>query len=133
MIYMTQIYFFCMRTISNTSGPDYLPGPKALDPSHCRKPTLWLHNFCLKVLTVHSNELRLFWTKVIALFILLMSRIWLSSSRYNFFSYYAVWVVHLTNHLIDAEQIHYLFCNGGRSSLRLVIVISGDFYGKISW
>ena len=28
-----------------------------------RQPTLWLHNLYLKVLTVHRNELHLFWAK----------------------------------------------------------------------
>ncbi len=54
----------------------------------CRQPSLWLHIFCLETLSVHLQcmhgyELRLFGAKVFLLLILLMSRIWYSSSRYN--------------------------------------------------
>ena len=73
-------------TVDNNLGPDRLAGPKALDPNYCRQPTLWLHDLCLKVLTVHGTELRLFWVKAFPLLILFMSRIWHSSSRYNFTS-----------------------------------------------
>ncbi len=38
----------------------------------------------LNVLTVNGNELRLFLAKTLPILILLMSRIWHSSSRYNF-------------------------------------------------
>ncbi len=71
-------------TVDNNLGPDHFPGPKALDPNNCRQPTLWLHDLCLEVLTVHGIELRLFGAKAFPLLILLMSRIWQSSSRYNF-------------------------------------------------
>ncbi len=43
--------------------PDCLECPKALDPNCCRQPTLWLHDLCLEVLTVHGTELRLFGAK----------------------------------------------------------------------
>ena len=33
------------------------------------QPTLRLHELCLKILIVHGNELRLFWTKAFPLFI----------------------------------------------------------------
>ena len=85
-----QSYFFGggwvipQGTVDNNLGPDCLAGPKALDPNNCRQPTLWLHDLCLEVLTVHCIELRLFWAKAFPLLILLLSRIWHSSSRYNF-------------------------------------------------
>ena len=50
-------------TVDNNIGPDRLEGPKALDPNYCRQPTLWLHDLCLEVLTVHVTELRLFGAK----------------------------------------------------------------------
>ena len=34
---------------------DCLVGPKALDPNHYRQPTLWLHDLCLKNLTVQCT------------------------------------------------------------------------------
>ena len=71
--------------IDNNLGPDRLAGPKALDPNYYRKPTLWLHDLCLEVLTVHGNDLHMFGAKAyLPLLILSMSRIWHSSSRYNF-------------------------------------------------
>ena len=45
-------------TVDNNLGPDRL-----VDPNYCRQPTLWLHDLCLEVLTVHGNELRLFGAK----------------------------------------------------------------------
>ena len=51
-------------TVDNNLGPDRLTGLKALDP-----------NYCLKVLTVHVTELRLFEAKVFPILILLMLRI----------------------------------------------------------
>ncbi len=36
-------------------GPDRLAGPKALNPNHCRQPTLRLHDLCLEVLTVYGT------------------------------------------------------------------------------
>ncbi len=71
-------------TVDNNLWPDRLAGSKALYPNYCRQPTLWLHDLCLEVLTVHGIELRLFWAKSFPLLILLMSRIWHSSNRYNF-------------------------------------------------
>ncbi len=50
-------------TVDNNLGPDRLAGTKALDPNYCRHPTLWLHDLCLEVITVHGIELRLFWAK----------------------------------------------------------------------
>ncbi len=95
--------------VVNNLGPDRLAGTKALDPNYCRQPTLWLHDLCLEVLTVHGIVLRLFWAKAFPLLILLMSRIWHSSSRYNFyvFSYDAVWAENWTHHLRNAERIRY--------------------------
>ncbi len=37
-----------------------LVGPKAVDPNYCIQPTLWLSDFCLRVLTLLGIELRLF-------------------------------------------------------------------------
>ncbi len=68
-------------TVDNNLGPDRFAGPKALDPYWCWQPTLWLHDLCLEVLTVHSTKLRLWHSP---LTILLMSRIWHSSRRYTF-------------------------------------------------
>ncbi len=44
----------------------------ALDPNCCRKQTLWLHDLCLEVLTLHGHEFHLI--------LLEMSRIWHSIS-----------------------------------------------------
>ena len=68
-------------TVDNNLGPDHLTGPKVLD--FCRQPTLWLYDLCLEVLTVHGTELCQFGAKAFSILILLMSRIWHSSSRYN--------------------------------------------------
>ena len=38
-------------TFDHILGLDHLEGPKALDPKHCKQLTLWLHDFCLVVLT----------------------------------------------------------------------------------
>ncbi len=57
-------------TADNNLRPDRLAGQKAVDPNHCRQPTLFL-----EALTVHGTELRLFGAKVVPLLILLMSRI----------------------------------------------------------
>ncbi len=43
-----------------------LVGSKALDSNHCRQPTLWLHDLCLKVPNVHGTELLLFGASDIA-------------------------------------------------------------------
>ncbi len=40
-------------TIDNNLGPDRLAGPKVLDPTKTQ-PTLWLHDLCFDVLTVHT-------------------------------------------------------------------------------
>ena len=64
----------------------------------------------------NCDELRLFGAKALHLLILLMSRIWHSSSRYNVFSYDAVWAEHRTRHLPNAEQIRYVLCHGQWSS-----------------
>ncbi len=36
---------------------------KALDPNYCRQQTLWLHDLCLEVLTLHGTKLHLFGAK----------------------------------------------------------------------
>ena len=50
------LYFIPQGTVDNNLGPDRLAGPKALDPNDYRQPSLWLHDLCLEVLTVHSIE-----------------------------------------------------------------------------
>ena len=80
----TDIRVIPQGTIDNNLGPDRLVGPKALDPNYCRQPTLWLHDLCLEVLTVHGTDLRMFGAKAFLLLIILILRIWHSSSRYNF-------------------------------------------------
>ena len=54
------IQFIPHGTVDNNLWQDRLAGPKALDLNYCRQPTLWLHDLCLEVLTVHGTELRLF-------------------------------------------------------------------------
>ena len=71
-------------TVDNNLGPDRLASPKAMIPYYCRQLTLWLHNFRIEVLIVHGSGLRLFWANVFSLRILIMSRNWFSSSKYNF-------------------------------------------------
>ena len=48
------------------STEDKLVAQKALDPNNCRKPTLWLHDLCLEVPTVHCNEFmkKFYWSFV---------------------------------------------------------------------
>ncbi len=57
-----------------------------------RNPTFWLPDLCLKVLTVHSNELHLFWAKAFLLLVLLMPRfdIAVLGTTSNVFCYNAV-------------------------------------------
>ena len=57
-------------TVDNNLGPDRLAGPKALDPSYGRQPTIWLYDLCLEFLTVHGIELCLFGAKTFPLRIL---------------------------------------------------------------
>ena len=75
------------ETVDNNLGPDRLAGPKALDPIYRRQPTLWLHDLCMEVQTVHCIELRLFWAKLFPILIIFMSCIWHRSSR-NFYRIY---------------------------------------------
>ena len=42
------------------------------------------HNLCLKVLTVHVNELHLIWVNILPLLLLLMSRAYHISVRYHY-------------------------------------------------
>ncbi len=53
------------RTVDNNIGPDRFEGSKALDLNYCRQPTLWLHDLCLEVLTVHGIELHLLRAKAV--------------------------------------------------------------------
>ncbi len=55
------------ETVDKHLGPDRLAGLKGPDPNYCRQPTLWLHDLCLEVLTLHGIELRLFWAKAFPL------------------------------------------------------------------
>ncbi len=72
----------------HNAGQTVLQGPTALDPILQTQPILWLHDLCLKDLTEHATELCLFGAKESPpphpLLILLMSRIWYSSSRHKF-------------------------------------------------
>ncbi len=110
--------------VNHKLGPDRSAGRKSLDCYYCRHSTLWLHDLCLEVLTLHGTELRLLGAKSFLLLILLLSRIsiWHSSSRYTFkvFSYDAVWAKLWTYHLPDAEQICYMLCHGRRFSGSIV-------------
>ncbi len=102
-------------TLDNNLEPDSLAGPKALDPNHCRQPTLRLNDLRLEVLTVHDTELSRFWAKALPLLILTywLSRIWHSRIRitFNIFIYDAVWAKHGTHHLPDAELIRWWVYN----------------------
>ncbi len=60
---MSIIQVISQGTVDNNQGPYCLAGPKALDPNCSSQPTRLLHDLCLEVLTVHGNELRLFWPK----------------------------------------------------------------------
>ena len=54
--------------------------PRNIAVLHSRQLTLWLHDPCLRVLTVHGTELSLFRAKAFPLLILLMSRIYIPDS-----------------------------------------------------
>ncbi len=102
----TFIRLILQGTVDINLGPDRLAGTKALDPNYCRQPTLWLHDLCLEVLTVHCSELRLFGAKAFPLLILSISRIWHSTGRYNFkfFSYDSVGADYRTQHLPNDDE-----------------------------
>ncbi len=65
--------------------PDHKKGPDRSYPYYIldTNPVL-MHDLSLEVLTVNSNELRLFWAKAFPLSVILLSRIWHRSSKYNF-------------------------------------------------
>ena len=76
--HISELYNILIRlipqgTVDNNLGPDRLEGPNALDPNYCRQQTLWLHDLCLEVLTVHGTEFRLFGANAFPLLILLIS------------------------------------------------------------
>ncbi len=100
------------ETVDNNLGTDRLASPKALAPNYCRQPTTLLHDLCLEVLTVYGIELRLFWAKAFPLLILLMSRIWHSSSRLTFTSLammgFGQSMVPITFPI--ADRMHYVLC-----------------------
>ncbi len=49
--------------VDNNLKPDRLANPKALDPKHCRQPTLRLHDLWLGVLIKIDTQLCLFGAK----------------------------------------------------------------------
>ena len=61
--------------VHDTSGPTTKDKESQISlscPNNTRykvnsQPTLWLHEVCLEVLTVHGNELRLIWAKAFPL------------------------------------------------------------------
>ena len=105
----------------NKNWPTYLaqvfwPIPRTsmiLTTLHSRQPTVWMHDLCQGVVTVHGNEWHMFWAKALPLLILTMSRIWHNSRRsaFNVFSYDELWADHRTHHLPDAERIYYVLCH----------------------
>ncbi len=81
---------------------------------HSRKPTLGLHNLCMKILTLYGNELCLFGGTL--QLILLMLQIWHCSRKYLYvFSYNAFWAENWTHHLPDAERMRYVSCHRTRT------------------
>ncbi len=88
-----------------------LTGPKAPDPNNSREPTLWLHNPCLEVITVHGNELHLFWAKSFSLLVLTYIDIAAVDTTFNVFSYDAVWAEHRTHYLPNAWHKRYVLCH----------------------
>ncbi len=91
--------------VDNNLGQERFGGPKVLDPYYCRQPTLWSHDLCLEVITVHGTELRLFGAKAFPL----TRNI---GTTFNVFSYVAVWDEHRTHHLLNAELIRYVLRHG---------------------
>ncbi len=118
-IWILTIWLIPQGTINNKLGPDRFEGLKALDPNYYRQPTLWLHNLCLEVQTVHGIEFCLFRAKAFPILILLMSayHIALVGTAFNVLSYDTVWAGHRTHHLPNAEQIRYVLCNGPVSNI----------------
>ncbi len=47
-------------TVGNNQGPDRLEAPMALEPNHCKQPTLCLQDPYQETLTMHGTELHLF-------------------------------------------------------------------------
>ena len=50
-----------------------LKAPHTCGTVHYRQPTLWLHDLCLEILTVHGNDLRLSGAKELPLLYFLIS------------------------------------------------------------
>ncbi len=103
------IRFMPQGTGYDNLWPDRLVGPKALNPNYCWQPTLWLHDICLEVLTVHGDELHLFGANASTYTIL--SRLWHSSCigiTFNVFSYDLVWAENQTLHTHDDERTRFL-------------------------
>ena len=73
-------------TVDNNIGLYRLANQKALDPTHCRHPTILLQDFCSEVQTVRGNELHLFCAKLFLLYSQrLMSCFLHCNSRNSFF------------------------------------------------
>ncbi len=60
---MTLLWCILQGTFVYNLRPCSWAGQKALDPNHCRQPTLWLHDIFLEVLTVHGTKFNLFGSK----------------------------------------------------------------------
>ncbi len=82
--------FISQEMVDNNPVPNRLAGPKILIPNPFTQPTSWLHDLCLEFITVHDNDLCLLLAMAFSLLILLMSHIWYSSSRYNFYVFDAM-------------------------------------------
>ncbi len=139
-------------TLDNNLGPDRLPDPKALNPNHCRRPTLCLHDLCLEFITVHGTEFRLYGAKAFTILILLMWRVWNSSgiepitfptpSRCSTFYATDAWswsfFIHTYhNHQIHftyqisywmSEQLYIFFCSGEGVQYHLQSIVPPDHH-----
>ena len=92
-----------------------------------------MHALCMEVLTVHDNELCLFWAKVFPLLVLLMSHIWHSSSSHifkhkdekqmrNMLRFWHVWAINQIVAIIFPIYIYYLLISGKQKGIFLLIM-----------
>ncbi len=71
-----------------------------------RQPTLWLHDLCQEVLTVHGNELRLFGAKAFPPKSYFYCRVSAVDTIFNGIGYDAVWAKHRTyRRIADALRV----------------------------
>ncbi len=68
----------------------------------------------LEFLTVHGTELRQFGSMTVPIpcYKYRTSVIAVVGTAFNVFNLVAVWAKHQTQHLPDAEQMHYVLCRG---------------------